>query len=232
MAKILLLVSLLLYITIGEAAPMPLKWSAAANKSISAMDSKVMKAFDGVILAAPPEKRSEVKKATIGHAATIGLRLFKAQQTGDEKEAVTMARIYEIVADQIIAAPPSAKFHTMESVFPVADNPDLIKCPDTNNSYCETISKIKKASEEVLSAAEPAKESETKDATQEQLSAANTAINKAYANVDDREIAGILAAYSKAADAVIAAAPTQKLKVMKETFTAAAKANFHPQPRK
>ena len=85
---------------------------------------------------------------------------------------------------------------------------------------------------EVLSAAGPAKESETKDALQEQLSAVEPAINKAYANVDDKEIAGILAAYSKAAVAVIAAAPAEKLKVMKETFTAVAKANFHPQPRK
>ncbi|KAJ1274083.1 hypothetical protein BS78_05G035400 [Paspalum vaginatum] len=126
MAKILLLVSLLLYITIGEAAPMPVKWSTATNKYISEVDSKVTKAFDGVILAAPPAKRSEIKKATRGHTATIGLRLFKAEQTGDEKEAVTMARIYEKAADQIIAAPPSAKFDTMESVFAVANNPDAV----------------------------------------------------------------------------------------------------------
>ena len=138
MAKVLLLVPLLLYITIGEAAPMLVKWSTAANKSISAMDSKLTKAFDEVILAAPLEKRSEVKNATIGHLVTVSLRLAKAQQTGDEKEAITITRLYEEAAKHIIVAPPSGKFDTMENFFIAINNPDILKCPAAGNSYCET----------------------------------------------------------------------------------------------
>ncbi|KAG2481166.1 hypothetical protein PVAP13_J683244 [Panicum virgatum] len=101
MAKILLLVSLL-YITIAEAAPIPAEWSATASKSINAMKLKLAKALDEVVLAAPPPKRSEVKKATTGHMKTIDTLLAKARATGDEKKAIRIASSYEEAADLVI----------------------------------------------------------------------------------------------------------------------------------
>ncbi|WVZ54630.1 hypothetical protein U9M48_005397 [Paspalum notatum var. saurae] len=234
MAKILLLASLLLYITVAEGvAPVPAaEWNAVDN-SIKAMEPKLTKAFDDVILAAPEANKTEVKKATVNHMITIGLRLAKAQEKGDVKEAMSILRSYEEVAKQISAAPSSAKFVVMERTFNFANAPDFTKCPTVDKLYCETVSKIRTVPEQILSATPPAKELEVKKAIEEKVIAASTAINKAYANVDDKEIAAVLAAYNKAADAVTAAAPAEKLKVMEEAFTAAAatSTSFNPPPR-
>ncbi|KAJ1274017.1 hypothetical protein BS78_05G031200, partial [Paspalum vaginatum] len=223
MAKILLLASLLLYITVAEGvAPVPAaEWNAVDN-SIKAMEPKFTKAFDGVILAAPEANRSEVKKATLNHMLTVSLRLAKAQEKGDVKEAMSIIRSYEVVAEMISSAPSSKKFDVMEGAFNFANAPDFTKCPTVDKLFCETISKIRSIPKQLLSATPPAKDTEVIEAYKEKEIAASTAINKAYANVDDKEIAAVLAAYSKAADAVIAAAPAEKLKVMEEAFKAAA----------
>ena len=53
----------------------------------------------------------------------------------------------------------------------------------------------------------------------ETLYTAGATINKAYADGDEKKIAQVLAAHSKAADEVIAAAPADKL-VLEKTFAA------------
>jgi len=53
----------------------------------------------------------------------------------------------------------------------------------------------------------------------------DTTINDAYATRDEKKIAGVLDAYRKAADAVIAAGPAKMVEVMDEAFTAA---SVHP----
>jgi len=189
MAKILLLVSLLLYITIAEAAPIPAELSATASKSINAMKLKLAKALDEVVLAAPPPKRSEVKKATTGHMKTIDTLLAKARATGDEKKAIRIASSYEEAADLVIAAPPAQKFDAMESTFSMAATPDPTKCPTVDKAFCETHSKIKKAQEEVIAAAPPAKAKEIKDAVIAQGFAMGQAISKAYTTGDEKKIA-------------------------------------------
>jgi hypothetical protein len=225
MAKILLLVSLLLYITIAEAAPIPAEWSATASKSINAMKLKLAKALDEVVLAAPPPKRSEVKKATTGHMKTMDTLLAKARATGDEKKAIRIASSYEEAADLVIAAPPAQKFDAMESTFSMAATPDPTKCPTVDKAFCETHSKIKKAQEEVIAAAPPAKAKEIKDAVIAQGFAMGQAISKAYTTGDEKKIALVLGDYNNAADAVIGSPPAEKYEAMEGAFTAAARAS-------
>ncbi|KAJ1255789.1 hypothetical protein BS78_05G220200 [Paspalum vaginatum] len=225
MAKNLLLVSLLLYITIAEAAPIAVEWSATASKSINAMKLKLGKALDEVVLAAPPPKRKEVEKATTGHFITIDALLAKARARGDEKKAISIASSYEKAADIVIAAPPAQKFDAMETTFSIAATPDPTKCPKVDKAFCETYSKTKKAQEEVISAAPPAKAAEIKDAVIAQGFAMGKAISRAYTTGDEKKIATILADYNNAADAVIASAPAQKYEVMEGTFTGAAHAS-------
>ena len=55
----------------------------------------------------------------------------------------------------------------------------------------------------------------------------DTTINDAYATRDEKKIAGVLDAYRKAADAVIAAGPAKMVEVMDKAFTAAAFIPMH-----
>ncbi|KAJ1255797.1 hypothetical protein BS78_K160600 [Paspalum vaginatum] len=114
MAKNILLVSLLLYITIAEAAPIAVEWSATASKSINDMKLKLGKALDEVVLTAPPPKRKEVEKSTTGHFITIDDLLAMALTKGDEKKAISIASSYEKAADIANAAPLAQKFDAME----------------------------------------------------------------------------------------------------------------------
>ncbi|WVZ54627.1 hypothetical protein U9M48_005394 [Paspalum notatum var. saurae] len=225
MAKIILLVSLLLYIIVAEAVPLPAaEWSAAAEKSIEAMKSKLTKALEGVVLAAPPAKRPEVQKATLEHMAAITALLAEAHATGDEKKAIKIASSYEKAAELVIGAPSDQKFDAMQTTFSVALTPDPTKCPTVDKYFCEAYAKLKKAQNEVISSAPPAKATEIKDAVLSQGFAAGEAISKAYATGEEKKIAAVIIAYCKAADAVIAAPPAEKFKVLEETFTAANKA--------
>jgi len=224
MAKNLLLVSLLLYIAVAEAVPVPAEWSAPANKRINDMQLKVDRALKDVIAAAPPVKRSEAEKATLLYKNGLSVILSKAKAAGDEKKAISIADSYEEAADLVIAAQAPSKFNVMESRFPGAAAPDLTKCPNVDKSYCETYSKYEDVVKGVLDAAPPAKSKESWNALFDLGSEVLYNINKAYATGDEKEIARVLAAYNKAADAVIAAAPAEKFKVMEETYAAANKA--------
>ncbi|KAJ1264678.1 hypothetical protein BS78_08G018600 [Paspalum vaginatum] len=222
MAKTLLLVSLLLYIVVVEAAPVPVEWSAAASKSIGNMQLKVDKALNEVIAAAAtPAERSEAEKASMRYKSTILNLLLKAKDTGDEKKAISIAGSYERAADMVIATPASKKSLAMERIFNHAPVPDATKCPNVDKSYCETYSKVNEALRGVVAAAPKGKKAETFDGLMRKGFYDIRKISKAYATGDDKEIARVLDAYNKAADAVIAAAPAEKLKVLEETFAAA-----------
>lgn len=224
MAKILVLVSLLLYIIAIEVAPAPVDWSAVADISISDMQLKVDKALKDAVAAAPPAKRLEAEKAALRYMITISLLISKAKGAGDLKKANSIAVAYEGAANMVNAAPPSEKYAEMEKSFSIAAMPNPAKCPDVDKSFCETYSKSIEAQSQVFVAAKKEEKTEVIKATSRLASDQLVNIAKAYATGDDKEIARVLAAYNKATDAVIAAAPAEKLKVMEETFAAANKA--------
>jgi hypothetical protein len=51
------------------------------------------------------------------------------------------------------------------------------------------------------------------------------AINKAYADGDEKAIAAVLATYNQCADAILAALPAEKFRVMQESIAAASRAS-------
>lgn len=150
------------------------------------------KALDGVISSAPP---------------------------AETKVAGTTAA-YEKAADAIITAAPADEFTVMEEAFNAVESVPA-ECAIADKSICEVDLKVRKALHGVVSAAPPAKKPETKDATFKQSFVAAASLAQAANAGDDKKVAGITAAYGRAADAVIAAAPADKFTVMEETFTAA-----------
>ncbi|KAF8671602.1 hypothetical protein HU200_049926 [Digitaria exilis] len=128
----------------------------------------------------------------------------------------------------VIAAPPAEKLKVMQEAFNAAVAPDPTGCPTIDKSFCETFSKIQEVYKKVstlIRVAPQAKRVEMTVVANNQKYVMDTAINDAYATGDKKKIAGILAAYRKAADAAIAAAPAETLKVMEEAFKAA---TVHP----
>ncbi|KAF8671603.1 hypothetical protein HU200_049927 [Digitaria exilis] len=128
----------------------------------------------------------------------------------------------------VIAAPPAEKLKVMEETFNAAVAPDPAGCPTVDKSFCETSSKIQEVYEKfstLICAVPQAKMAEMKGVASNQKYVMDTTINDANATGDKKKIAGILAAYRKAADAVIAAALAETLKVMEEAFMAA---TVHP----
>ncbi|WVZ54629.1 hypothetical protein U9M48_005396 [Paspalum notatum var. saurae] len=187
------------------------------------MQLEVDKALKEAVDEAPPTKRLEAEKAALGYKTSISVLLAKAKGTGDEEKALSIASSYVEAAKRVTAV-PFDKLGVMELMFSKAATPDRTKCPKVDKPYCETYSKHTEAQKGVLHAASPAKEGETFNVLAKQGSTMFRKINKAYATGDEKEIARVLAAYKKAADAVIAAAPAEKFKVMEEAYTAANKA--------
>lgn len=224
-AKILVLI--LFVITVAEAVTLPVEWTTA-NKSVSDMHKKMNKAFDGVIAAATPGKEKQAKASTMAKSLVVKRILEDAKRAGDEKKFVNIARSYEKAADMVIAAPPAEKLKVMQEAFDAAVAPNPLGCPAVDKSFCETFSKMQEAAKKVstlIRAAPQAKMVEMSGAAEKQNDVVVTTINDAYATGDVKKIEGILAAYRKAADAVIAAAPAETFKVMEEAFKAA---TVHP----
>jgi hypothetical protein len=199
---------------------LPAEW-ATAKKYKATMDAKTRQAFDGVVAAAPPEKRSEAVEAVLQQQLNMDVSLGKATASGDENNFVTVAGAYEKAAGAVIAASPAGKLGTMAFAFNGVVAPDPGRCPAVDKAFCETYAKTEKAFAGVIATGDsPRKRLGFTDVVLKQRLATDAAINKAYAEGDKDKIARILANYAKAADAVAAAAPPEKLRVMELTFSA------------
>jgi hypothetical protein len=221
----LLLLSSILVVA-NQAVAATTQLSPAAEKSISDINLNVQKVIDVVVSAAPPDKQMETRDAALKHLQPINSALAKVKESGDEKKIAEVAFRVEIAAAIISRTPPDKKLKVMEDSFNEVAAPSPIDCPTVDKAFCETESKIQKAFDEVVMAAPLEKRLEVKAALlKKPVYTAGSTINKAYGDGDEKKIAQVLAAYSKAADAVIAAAPADKLTVMEKTFAAAAAGN-------
>nr|TKW02828.1 hypothetical protein SEVIR_7G036200v2 [Setaria viridis] len=168
----------------------------------------------------PATENLEARRAALAHLRIMETTFAKAKERGDEKKVADLILAFEIAAAMVIAAPPEKKLKVMVESFNSAVAPNPMDCPAVDKTYCEMHSKVGKAFGELEVRGEVLKNT---------MSIAFLTINKAYADGDDKKIAHVLAAYIKAADAVFAAAPAEKLKVMEKTFAAAtASAARHP----
>ncbi|XP_052140300.1 uncharacterized protein OsI_030282-like [Oryza glaberrima] len=129
--------------------------------------------------------------------------------------------------NKIVGASPIGispyNFTTMIDIFKVAMLVPMEDCT-TNVEMCisETCSYIKKALDSVVAAALPAKKAETKEATVKMAGIAATMLDTARASGEKRQVAAVSIAFMLAADAIDAATPADKFRVMDETFKAAA----------
>ncbi|EES07924.2 uncharacterized protein OsI_030282 [Sorghum bicolor] len=210
---------------------LPAEW-ATAIKYKATMDVKTRQAFDGVVAAAPAEKRSEAVEAVLQQQLNMDVSLGKATASGDENNFVSVAGAYEKAADAVIAASPANKLGTMAFAFNGVVAPDPGRCTAAaaaDKPFCETYAKTEKAFAGVIATGDsPRTRLGFTDVVLKQRLATDAAINKAYAEGDKDKIAKILAAYAQAADAVAAAAPPEKLRVMEQTFSAVAAAAHQP----
>ncbi|CAD6269498.1 unnamed protein product [Miscanthus lutarioriparius] len=144
----------------------------------------------------------------------------------DEKKIARLVLTVKMATDMINAAPLDKKLKVMEDSFNSVAAPSPLDCPTVDKAYCEMHSKVEKAVNGVTAAAPAGKMSEAQAAVvKETLYNTGATISKAYADGDEKKIAQVLAAYGKAADAVIAAAPADKLIVLEKTFATAAAGN-------
>ena len=231
MAKILLLIVLVAtIITAVEATPSPVppeQSSAEVDKKINEVNLTLKKVFDDVIASVPPAKKKEAIDATSKHLHIAKRALAKAKAGGEEKVA-TVALKYELSAKIVMEAPPAMKLERMEELFNAMAAPNHKDCLTNVNDkpFCETVSKLQKAFKEVRAAVAQGKEEETIDDVfliNQEFAPTIKAINKAYADGDEKEIAAVLATYNKCADAILAAAPAEKFKVMQESIVAASR---------
>ncbi|KAG0526014.1 hypothetical protein BDA96_06G108500 [Sorghum bicolor] len=227
MAKTTILLLLLLLSSIlvvaDQAATTATQLSPAAEKSIGDLNLEVEKVIDVVVSAAPPAKQMETMHAALKHLQPIKSALAKAKESGDEKKIAKLVFRVEIAVAIINAAPADKKLMMMEDSFNSVAAPSPLDCPTVDKAYCETDSKIQKAFDGVVAAAPVEKRLEVRATIlKKTMYTAGSTINKAYADGDEKKIAQVLAAYSKAADEVIAAAPADKLTIMEKTFIAAA----------
>jgi hypothetical protein len=157
------------------------------------------------------------------HLKPLASALDKAKETGDEKKIARLVLTVEVTAAMIKAAPPEKKLKTMEDSMNSVAAPSPLDCPTVDKAYCEMHAKVETAVNGVTAAAPADKLSEAQAAVvEETLYNAGATISKTYVDGDEKKIAQVLAAYSKAADEVIAAAPADKLNVLEKTFAAAA----------
>ena len=90
-----------------------------------------------------------------------------------------------------------------------------------NKSISDAREKMRKAFDEVNAAATPDKKKEVQAATMEQSLQAIVILDEAENAGEEKKVVNIVRSYEKAADMVLAAPPTEKLKLMKEAFNAA-----------
>jgi hypothetical protein len=224
MAKTTILLLLLLLSSVLVAAATQL--SPAAEKYIGDLHSGIQKVIDAVVSAAPPDKQLETLHAAQKHLKLLSSALDKAKETGDEKKIARLVLTVELTAAMIKAAPPEKKLKTMEDSMNSVAAPSPLDCPTVDKAFCEMHAKVETAVNGVTAAAPAGKMSEAQAAVvKETLYNAGATISKAYADGDEKKIAQVLAAYVKAADAVTAAAPADKLIVLEKTFAAAAAGN-------
>ena len=225
MAKIMILPLLLGSVldVADQAAATATQLSPAAEKYIGDLDLAIEKVIDVVVSAAPPDKQKETLHAAQKHLKPLTSALDKAKETGDEKEIARLVLSVEITLAMTKNAPPEKKLKTMEDSINSVAAPSPLDCPTVDKAYCEMHAKIQKAVNGFATADLANKMSEAQATVlEETLYTAGSTINKAYADVDEKKIAQVVASYSKAADAVIAAAPADKLNVLEKTFAAAA----------
>nr|AWA45097.1 hypothetical protein SO86E01_000004 [Saccharum officinarum] len=216
MAKILLLIVLVATITAVEATPpVPEQSSAEVDKKINEVNLTLKKVFDDVIASAPPAKKKEAIDTTSKHLHIAERALAKAKAGGEEKVA-TVAMKYELNAKIVMEAPPAMKLERMEELFNAMAAPNHKECLNNvgDKAFCETVSKLQKAFKEVRAASRKARRKPL-----------TMAINKAYADGDEKAIAAVLATYNQCADAILAALPAEKFRVMQESIAAASRAS-------
>ena len=220
MAKTTILLLLLLLSSVLVVAATQL--SPAAEKYIGDLHLGIQKVLDAVVSAAPPDKQLETLHAAQKHLKPLISALDKAKESGDEKKIARLVLTVKMATDVVNAAPPDKKLKVMEDSFNSVAAPSPLDCPKVDKAYCEMHSKVQKAFNGVAAADLANKMSEAQAAVlKETLYTAGATINKAYADGDEKKIAQVLAAYSKATDEVIVAAPVDKLNVLEKTFTAA-----------
>ncbi|RCV19745.1 hypothetical protein SETIT_4G000100v2 [Setaria italica] len=227
MAKIILVFLSLIFaiVAAAEASSTQQPLSPATKKSIDDLTSATKKDIDDLTLlfqevtdaintATPPAKKPEATQSDVA----------KAAKAGDEEKLAHLILAYRMASAMVIHAPPAERLKVMEDTFNSAAAPNPYEYPNVDKAYCETRSKFNKAILGVVAAASPEqKKLWDKDSTlPKSMHTAMSTVNKAYADGDDKEIARVLAAYNKAADSVIAAPPSDKLKVMESTFKHAA----------
>lgn len=237
MAKIILVFLSLIFaiVAAAEASSTQQPPSPATKKSIDDLTSATKKDIDDLTLlfqevtdaintATPPAKKPEATRASSKHIQTAESDVAKAAKAGDEEKLAHLILAYRMASAMVIHAPPAERLKVMEDTFNSAAAPNPYECPNVDKAYCETRSKVNKAILGVVAAASPEqKKLWDKDSTlPKSMHTAMSTVNKAYADGDDKEIARVLAAYNKAADSVIAAPPSDKLKVMESTFKHAA----------
>lgn len=116
-------------------------------------------------------------------------------------------------------------FTTMIDIFKVAMLVPTEDCTaNVDTCISNTCSYIRKALDGVVAVALPANKAETLEATSKQATVAASTLNMAKATGEKKQVAAVSIVYMIAADAVDAAAPADKLRVMDETFKAAAAA--------
>lgn len=210
----------------GAAVATKKQLSPAAQKTIDdILGVKLQKAIDDVVAAAPPAKQKETLVAVLKHIKPLSVALDKAKETGDEKKIARLAIAVEAATASINAAPADKKLETMEESLGSVATPSTLDCPDVDKAYCEMQSKIKEALDGVVAAAPGDKTMQAKAAAvKKTMRTVATTTNKAYAEGDEKKIAQIVAAYTKAANMVIVAPPADKLNVMEKTFASAAAA--------
>jgi hypothetical protein len=229
-AKILLLIVLVATITAVEATPpVPEQSSAEVDKKINEVNLTLKKVFDDVIASAPPAKKKEAIDATSKHLHIAERALAKAKAGGEEKVA-TVALKYELNAKIVMEAPPAMKLERMEELFNAMAAPNHKECLNNvgDKAFCETVSKLQKAFKEVRAAVAQGKKEETIDDVfliNQEFAPTIRAINKAYADGDEKAIAAVLATYNQCADAILAALPAEKFRVMQESIAAASRAS-------
>jgi hypothetical protein len=118
----------------------------------------------------------------------------------------------------------------MEELFNAMAAPNHKECLNNvgDKAFCEAVSKLQKAFKEVRAAVTQGKKEETIDDVfliNQEFAPTIRAINKAYADGDEKAIAAVLATYNQCADAILAALPAEKFRVMQESIAAASRAS-------
>ncbi|KAJ1255796.1 hypothetical protein BS78_K160500 [Paspalum vaginatum] len=98
------------------AMPDPTK-CPTVDKAYCETYSKIKKAQEEFISAAPLAKAAEIKDAVIAQGFAMGKAISKVYTTGDEKKIAAIPTDYSNAADEVIASAPAEKYEVMEGTF-------------------------------------------------------------------------------------------------------------------